>query len=101
VLQRLRHDRFIRCNDQEKEVDSANSSQHILDESLMTGYINEAQSVTPDLHVSKAEVDGDPTTFLFLETIRVNPCQGSDQGGLAVVYMAGCTDDQVSHAALF
>ena len=66
MLSRLRHHGFVGCNDQHHQIDSANAGEHVFDEPLMTGNINEAYRCRRiQREVSESEVNRDAPLFFF------------------------------------
>ena len=102
VLTGLRLDGFVGGDDQQHQIDAADSGEHVAHETLVTGDIDE-----PDLqssairrwqgHVGEAEIDGDAAAFFFGEAVGVDAGEGLDQRGFAVVDVAGGADDDGFH----
>ena len=67
----------------------------------MTRDINkpDLQPVT-EIKMCKAQVDRDAAPFLLFETVRINAGERPHQGGLAVVDVTCCSDDDVFHRGL-
>ncbi len=42
VFTRLRHDAFVGCDDEQRQVDAAGAGQHVLDEALVAGHVDNA-----------------------------------------------------------
>ena len=100
MFEGLRHHRLVGGYNQKKQVNPSNSSQHVLDELLMTRNVDESQAVVTRFQVSKANVDGDSAALLFFKAVRIDTCEGSDKCGLSMVNVAGRTDNQVLHCSL-
>ena len=94
MLARLRHDAFIRCNDQHHEVHAGRARHHVLDEALMPGHVHDAEplAVRHD-GPGKAQLDGDAAPLLFLKPIAVDTRQRPYQRCLAVINVPGRTHD--------
>ena len=54
VLARLRHDRLVGRHDQHDEVDAADAGQHVLDEPLVAGHVDERDVDVADRLVREA-----------------------------------------------
>ncbi len=94
----LRHDRFIRGDYQQNEIDTGNSGEHIFNESLVAGNIDEAEAETRgELQVSETQIDGNAPALFFFQAIRVDSGQRLNQSGLAVIDMSSRADDDVLH----
>ena len=98
MLDRLRLDPVIGGHRQQGEIDPASAGDHGVHEALVARYIDEAENLPRRCgQIGKAEIDGDPARLLLLQPIAVDFRQRFDQSRLAMVDMAGCTDD---HGAL-
>ncbi len=98
VLPRLRHDRLVRRNDEEHGVDAASPREHVAHEALVAGNVHEGEPDALPLRMCEPEIDRDPAPLLFRQTVRVDSRQGLDQGGLAVVDVAGRAHEEAFHA---
>src|SRR5438132_1234943 len=73
VLARLRHDPLVEGDDEEHRVDRADPGEHVADEILMTGDVDD-----PDVRAAgraeprEAEVDGHAPLALLAEAIGVD-----------------------------
>ena len=93
----LRHRTLIGCHHEEHGVDAVNSGQHVLEESLVPGHVDDAQVASAgQVHVSKAEIDGHPSALLLFQAVGVDAGQGLDQARLAMIDVAGGADDEGS-----
>ena len=92
MLARLRHDGFIRRDDQEDAVDSSHAREHRPHEPFMPGNVDERDARVADGGMRKPELDGDAACFLFLETIGIDAGQRPDQRAFPVIDVAGCAD---------
>src|SRR3954462_5627794 len=102
MLAGLRLDGLVGCDDQQHEVDAAESSKHVADEALVSRHVDETDLQGLAIrdrqgHVREAEIDGDAAAFFFLEAVGVDSCQGFHQRGFAVVDVAGGADDEGFH----
>ena len=98
VLARLGLDGFIRRDHEQHHIDACGTRQHIANEALVAGHVDEAETgVLRKLKVSETEVDGDAAALLFREAVGVDSGEGADESGLAVVDVTGGTYDNVSH----
>jgi len=83
----------VRGDYQEDQVDSGGAGEHVGDEALVSGDIHKAETYTGFFQEGETEVDGDAAAFFLFEAIGVRAGQGFDQGGLAMVDVAGGADD--------
>jgi hypothetical protein len=64
-------------------------------EALVAGDVDEGgDDAVPELRVGEAEVDRDPPLLLLLQAVRVGAGEGADERALAVVDVAGGSDDE-------
>ena len=96
VLAGLRHRAVVGGDDEERQVDAAGACQHVVDQPLVAGDVDEADHAVGRRHVGEAEVDGDAARLLFLEPVGVDAGEGADERGLAVVDVTGGADDHAS-----
>ena len=86
MLSGLRHDGLVRGDDQKAHVDAADASQHVVDEALVAGNVDDADLVAAgQLKPGEAQVDGHAALFFLAQAVRVNACERLDERGLAVV----------------
>ena len=95
MLARLRHDGLIGRDDQEDAVNSPHAREHRSHEPFMPGHVDEGDARVADGGMRKPELDGDAARFLFLEAIGIDARQCPDERALAVIDVAGRTDDEV------
>ena len=98
----LRLDGFIGSDDEQYEIDATDSGEHVANEALVAGDIDEAEAKgvagrLGQVEVGKADVDGDAAALLFFQAIGVDAGKGFDQRGLTVVDVASCADDDGLH----
>ena len=94
VFPRLRHDALISRNDEESKVDAANAGEHVLDETLVAWNIHNADLLTGgQAQPRKTEIDGHAALLFLTEAVRIDAGQCVDECGLAVIDVAGGTDD--------
>jgi len=53
------------------------------------------------VHVGETQFNGDAPQLLFLETVGIDPGQGSDEGGLPMVDVAGSSQNYLFHVVTF
>ena len=76
VLARLRHDRLVGGHDQQHGVDPVRPGEHVADEALVAGDVDERQRrAVGQEAVREAQVDRDPALPLLLEAIGIGPGQ--------------------------
>jgi hypothetical protein len=94
VLARLRHHAVVGGHDQHDEVDARRAGDHVLDEALVSGDVDDADlAPVGQREAREAQVDRHPALLLLLEPVGVDAGQHLDQRGLAVVDVAGRADD--------
>ena len=86
VLAGLGHRAVVGRDDEEGVVDRGDAGQHVPDEALVARHVHEAEhrSVGPGV-VREAEVDAQAPLLLLRKPVGVDPGQGLDEDGLAVV----------------
>ena len=98
MFPRLGHHGFIGGNDKHDEIDAANAGKHVLDETFVSGHVDEPDTgAVVQIQVGKSDVDGDPAFLLFLEPIGIDAGERPYQCGLAVIDVAGRPGDDISH----
>src|SRR5580704_6693901 len=102
MLASLRLDGFVGCDYQQHKVNAADAGQHVADETLVAGDIDEAEAQSfaagsGKFKMCETDVDGDATALFFLEAVGVDAGEGLDQRGLAVVDVASGADDDGLH----
>ena len=93
VFARLRHDAFVRGNDQRDRIDAVRARQHVLHKALVAGHINEANANLAKVEFSESNVDRDAAALLFRQTISVDAGQGAHERSLAVIDVTCRPDD--------
>ena len=94
VLESLRHDPVVGGHDQEREIDSGNACEHIANESLVAGHVDEAdEAPARQCQSGKAEVDRHSAFALFREVRCVRSGQRLDDRRLSVIDMPCGRDD--------
>ena len=97
MLPGLRHDPFVDIHHQQHQIDAADAGQHVVDEALMSGHIDDSSHLAVgEPERGEAQVDGDAALLFFFEAVGFLPGQGADELGFAVVDMAGRTDDDMT-----
>ena len=96
VLARLRHDRVVGRDDEHGEVDAGGAGEHVLDEALVAGHVDDAEAEVAEVEGGEADVDGDAAGLLLGQAVAVDAGEGLDERGLAVVDVAGGAEDQVA-----
>ena len=95
VLGGLRHGAFVGGDDEQRGVDAADTGQHVLDEALVAGDVDDAD-VCPagQRQPGEAEIDRHRPRFFLGQAIGVDAGEGLDEGRLAVVDVTGRADDE-------
>ncbi len=94
VLFGLRHPSVVGRDDQQCEIDRADTSNHIAHESVVTRHINETcvnwiSLICHQREFRETEIDGDSAFFFLGQPIRVGSGQRLDQRALAVIDVPG------------
>ena len=90
----LRHDAVVGGNGKEHQIDAVRARQHVLDEALMAGNVdNSGEIAVAEIELGKTQIDGNAALFFFLEPVGVLAGQSFDQAGFTVVDMSGGADD--------
>jgi hypothetical protein len=92
VLAGLGHHPVVRRHNQHDQVDGARARQHVPDELLVPGHVDDGDVVAEE---REPEVGSHAPLFLFLEPVRVGAGQGANQCALTVVDVPGGTHDDV------
>ena len=94
VLTGLGHDSFVSGHDEHCQVDAADTSEHVLHEALVAWHVDDADFLAVrELQPGETQVYGHLPGFFFFKAVRVDAGECRDQGRLAVVDVAGGTDD--------
>ena len=98
MLLRLRHDTLICRDDEEDEIHTADAGEHVIDESLMTRHVDDAD-IVPNLvrDMCEAVFDRNAALLLLRETIGIYPGKRLDEERLSVVDMSRRSDDDILH----
>ena len=98
MLAGLRHDGFVGRNDQHHHVDAAHAGKHVLDESLVTGHVDEADGrLSIEREIGESDIDRDAALLLFLEPVGINAGERLHERGLAVIDVSCGSYDNVRH----
>src|SRR5699024_7190671 len=90
----LRLPALIGRDDEAHDGGGAEPGEHVAQEALMTGDVHEGHFVTRGQGgPGEAEVDGQAAPSLLGPAVRLDPGEGPDQGGLAVIDVSGGGDD--------
>jgi hypothetical protein len=99
VLARLRHHALVRGDDEQRRLNAPHACEHVLDEVAVAGHVNHADGCAiGQREPREAEVNRHLAFAFFFEAVRVDAGQRFDEGGLAVIYVAGGADNV--HAGL-
>ena len=95
VLASLGHDAFVRCDDEHHEVETRGAGDHRPHELLVPGHVDDRDlEVVRERERCETELDRDAARLLFREAIEVATGQCMNEGGLAVVDVAGGAEDE-------
>ena len=97
MLAGLLHDTFIDVHDQQDQVDAADTGEHVVDEFLVTGNVDDpGHAAIGQLEGCEAEINGYPSFLLFFQAVGVDTGELVDQDRLTVVNVTGRADDVVA-----
>ena len=99
MLARLRHHALIGGDHEQHQVDSAHPAQHVLDESLVAGHVDDPHRDARGRHErSEPEIDRDAALLLLGQSIGVDARQAAHHRRLAVVDVPrGAHDREPAH----
>jgi len=86
-------DGFVRGDYQEDQVDSAAPASMLVTKPLVSGDVDKAEPYAGFFQEGETKIDGDAAALFFFEAVGMRAGQGLNEGGLAVVDMAGGADD--------
>jgi hypothetical protein len=96
VLARLGHYAVVGRDHQQEDVDAARARDHVAHKALVSGDVDDAQlRARGQLQLGVAQLDGDAAFLLLLEAVGIDAGERLDEGGLAVVDVAGGAEDEV------
>ena len=94
VLARLRHHGLVRRDNEHGEVYPAHAREHVLDEALVAGHVDDADlAAAGQGEPGKAQLNGHLPVLLLLEPVRVDARERLDQRRLPMVNVARSADD--------
>ena len=94
VLFGLRHDAVVGGDGKKDQVDAVGAGEHIFDEPLMPGNIDDAGlRAVRQVEMREPQIDGDTAFLFFLKPVRVLSGQRFDQAGFSMIDVAGGADD--------
>ena len=98
VLPRLGHDGLVGRDDEGHGVEAVDAGKHVADEPLVTGNVDEgSDEICRQRHVGKAQVDRYAPPLLLGEAVGIGPGERPDESALAMVDVAGRSDDEGAH----
>jgi hypothetical protein len=89
----LRHHAFVSRDDERDHVNPVCARQHVLDETLMTRNVYEADGEVSQSKLGEAQINRNPAPLLFRQTIRVHARQRTHKRSFPVIYMTGSADN--------
>ncbi|MCY1348477.1 hypothetical protein D9M69_346250 [compost metagenome] len=93
VFAGLRHHAVVGGHHQQHQVDAAGAGQHVVDEALVAGHVDEGGGLAvAQVGVEVAEVDGDAALAFGRAAVAFEAGEGFQEGGLAVVDVPGGAD---------
>ena len=94
MFQRLRHHAVVGGHDENREVDSTHARQHVADEPLVSGNVDEPENgPVAKGQIREAEVDRNAARLLFGQPVGVDSGERAYQRRLAMIDMARGGDD--------
>src|SRR5438105_2760177 len=72
------------------------AGEHVLDEALVAGDVDDAEAEVAEVEGGEADVDGDAAGLLLRQPVAVDAGEGLDERRLAVVDVAGGAQDQIA-----
>ena len=95
MLFRLRHWTVVGSDHQDRGVDSAGACQHVADESLVTGNIDEMYVISGRRgELGKSQIDRHLAELFFSKSIGIGAGQNPDERRLTVIDMTGGANDE-------
>ncbi|HEV3105387.1 MAG TPA: hypothetical protein VGZ01_06850, partial [Trinickia sp.] len=93
MLERLLFGSFWRCDDEKQQLHARGTGEHVMQEALVTGNVNDAGFDTVrEAQRRKAEIECHASLLLFDEPIGIVAGQCDDERTLAVIDVPGCSD---------
>src|SRR5262249_48640456 len=99
MLLGLRHHAVVGGDGEEDEIHAVRAREHVADEALVAGHVDDAGALAVGVEPGEAEVDRDAARLLLLEAHGVLAGERADERRLPVVDVTGRADDQRHHAA--
>lgn len=66
----LRHETFIRCDNQQGKVDAAGTCQHVFNKFFVSRHVDDTGFfAVRKIQISKAQLDGDTALLFFLDAV--------------------------------
>ncbi len=96
VLDGLRHHAVVGGHHQQREIDAAHAGEHVADEALVTGNVDEADQLPArQRQIGEPEVDRNAARLLLRQAVGVDAGERFHQQRLAVVDVSGGGDDHL------
>ena len=92
---RLRHPAVVGGHDEQREIDRAQSGDHVANEIFVSGHIDHAHGKTGQREMREAEIDRDTARLFLGQTIGVDAGQRLDQRGLPVIDVTGGRENEM------
>ena len=93
VLARLGFDGFVGGDDEKHQIDAGDAREHVFDEPLVAGNVDEADIAPRCGKMREAEIDRDASAFFLLQAIRIDARKRAHQRSLAVIDVTGGSDN--------
>ena len=95
----MRHHALVGRDDQHREIDAADTRQHVLHETLVTWNIDDLDREVGLLEKGEPEIDRDTARLFLGQAIGVDSGERLHERRLAVVDVAGGADHDVPRSA--
>ena len=96
-MARERHRPVVGRDDEQHAVDAADAGEHRAYEFLMSGNVDKSDLQVVAHQMREAQINRYAPLVLFVPAVAVDPGDRLDELRLAVIDVAGCTDDDATH----
>ena len=97
MLARLRHDAFVRRDDDKREIDAGRAGDHRAHERFVPGHVDDAHGADAVEHERReAQLDRDAAAFFFGQAVGVDARERANERRLAVVDVSGGSENHAT-----